>query len=475
MSENNNLVKQTLRLVSSEGIITFSANPIETLDKLPLGTYTLSFNNDINKQFFYLTPCNDLAITNNLGDIEHYVDKIKYSYLKRMEIGKGMGVLFSGFPGTGKTYTLKYATRKISEDLKLPVIIINESLPIISDFYNIMESVHAIVVIDEFEKLYPTSVDDMDSEATGYDSTPISNNNHNNRLSVDNRNYQSAFLTLLDGTSTNKNLFLLTSNGKVSKYIMARPGRVRYTFNFNKLSDVVISNFLDNKLKDINVKNEVLGIIEKLSALIPNFSFDIMETIVDEFNIYGVSDLTKRDIINNLNIGLDKRLEFTVCGLELEDGKILGEEYFSPYNIDTLDIPSYLLFTENIFLRYLKMEFKFEDFILNEYSDLYNAVVEEFNMSYKNKEDEIPTFDKYLNLGLSSLIIKDVEFLGSDKIKLHLDKPLDITKKIKTKLNYKLGFKKEVDNFTFSIKSVILRKNNITSQYELKKQFASLK
>lgn len=470
--KDNGLIKNTLSLVSTDGMITFSANPIETLQKLPLGTYSLSFNYD--KNFFFLVKCNDLSIGQNLGDIDDYVNKIKTSYLKRLEDNRGMGVLFSGFPGTGKTYTLKYTVKKIAEELQLPVIIINESLPIITDFYNIMESIHAIVVIDEFEKLYPTSANDMDSEDTGYDPTPQVRTSNGNTI-IENKNYQSAFLTLLDGTSTNKNLFLLTSNGKISKYIMARPGRVRYTFNFNKLSDVVISNFLDKKLKDKEEKPAVLNVLKKLSSLITNFSFDIMETIVDEFNIYGVSDATKKDILNNLNIGLDKKLEFTVCGLELEDGKILGKEYFSPYNFDVLDMPSYLLFTKDIPLRYLKMEFKFEEFIINEYPDYYNEVVEELKMNYNPQKEDIPTFDKYLNLGLSSLTIKEVEFLDDDRIKLHLSTPCDITKKIRTKLSSRVGFKEGVNQFNFSIKNITLSKNNLTTQFELRKADAYIK
>lgn len=337
-------------LVETDGVIKFSKGYIKTLDELPVGFYQLGYYKSFEDSYFYLQKISSFLVSDNLGDIDRYFEKIKNSYLEKVKNNKSMGVLFTGLPGTGKTYTMKYIVLKLIKDLNLPVIIINSNLPIDTDFYSIMSRIKSIIVIDEFEKIYPTTDDDIFSESSSFTHSNESNSPIVSSVNRGYENYQSAFLTLLDGTIQNSNLYLITSNGKISKYLMQRPGRLKYVFNFNKLSNSIILNYLDKKLNDLSIKEEVYSILNKIRSVLSNFSFDILETIVEEINVYGITDTTKWDILNILNIGLENRLEFSVSGLELEDGKLLSNHYFNQFNLDTLEIPSYILFTKDIYI-----------------------------------------------------------------------------------------------------------------------------
>lgn len=455
-------------LVETDGVIKFSKGYIKTLDELPVGFYQLGYYKSFEDSYFYLQKISSFLVSDNLGDIDRYFEKIKNSYLEKVKNNKSMGVLFTGLPGTGKTYTMKYIVLKLIKELNLPVIIINSNLPIDTDFYSIMSKIKSIIVIDEFEKIYPTTDDDIFSESSSFTRSNESNSPIVSSVNRGYENHQAAFLTLLDGTIQNSNLYLITSNGKISKYLMQRPGRLKYVFNFNKLSNSIILNYLDKKLNDLSIKEEVYSILNKIRSVLSNFSFDILETIVEEINVYGITDTTKWDILNILNIGLENRLEFSVSGLELEDGKLLSNHYFNQFNLDTLEIPSYILFTKDIYIKYLKVELKFEDFILEFYPDFYSEVV----IAYDSSDDKnlSNVFDKFLSLGLSGILIDNVQFLENSNIKLILKEPLDLTKKIKTKLVNKISMTKmNQSGFTFSIKSIILSKNNLTSLYETKR------
>lgn len=455
-------------LVETDGVIKFSKGYIKTLDELPVGFYQLGYYKSFEDSYFYLQKISSFLVSDNLGDIDRYFEKIKNSYLEKVKNNKSMGVLFTGLPGTGKTYTMKYIVLKLIKELNLPVIIINSNLPIDTDFYSIMSKIKSIIVIDEFEKIYPTTDDDIFSESSSFTHSNESNSPIVSSVNRGYENYQSAFLTLLDGTIQNSNLYLITSNGKISKYLMQRPGRLKYVFNFNKLSNSIILNYLDKKLNDLSIKEEVYSILNKIRSVLSNFSFDILETIVEEINVYGITDTTKWDILNILNIGLENRLEFSVSGLELEDGKLLSNHYFNQFNLDTLEIPSYILFTKDIYIKYLKVELKFEDFILEFYPDFYNEVVITYDSSDDKNSSNV--FDKFLSLGLSGILIDNVQFLENSNIKLILKEPLDLTKKIKTKLVNKISMTRmNQSGFTFSIKSIILSKNNLTSLYETKR------
>lgn len=467
--EDNKLI-----LVSAGGIIKFSKDPVEALKQLNPGTYELCFFDGYQEQFHYLQPAPSLQITKNYGEIDSYYNKVKQSWLIKQKDNKSLGVLFSGIQGTGKTFALKYIVNKLQEEMDTPVILINSNIPIDSNFYKIASSLdRCIFVLDEFEKTFPVTEDDMDSISSDIPVGVARTVRDGSSINKGHINYQTSFLTLLDGTVQNNHLWLFTSNGKVSKFLMARPGRIKYVFSFNKLDETIIQKFIDEKLIHQDKKEEVVSVIKKISTILNNFTFDILETIINEFNIFGVTDNSKNSILSSLNIGLEKSLSFSVSGLSLADGKELTEKFFSNFSFDTLEIPSYCLFGKDIYVRYMQFEFKFEDFINDFYPNLYSEVL-------VGVEDNIPalqlhgqeggrniSFDKYISIALNGITISHTEFLEDSRLKIYFKEPHELTSKISNKLKSTIGIKTVKDaDFNFDIIGLTLTKSNLNSLYE---------
>lgn len=468
------LEDKKLILVSAGGIIKFSKDPVESLKQLNPGTYELCFFNGYQEQYHYLQPAPSLQITKNYGEIDSYYNKVKQSWLIKQKDNKSLGVLFSGVQGTGKTFALKYIVNKLQEEMDVPVILINSNIPIDSNFYKITSSLdRCIFVLDEFEKTFPVTEDDMDSTSSDAPAElePVKIVSARSSINKGYTNYQTSFLTLLDGTVQNNHLWLFTSNGKVSKFLMARPGRIKYVFSFNKLDKTIIQKFIDEKLIYQDQKEEVVSIIKKISTILNNFTFDILETIINEFNIFGVTDNSKNSILSSLNIGLEKSLSFSVSGLSLADGKELTEKFFSNFSFDTFEIPSYCLFGKDIYVRYMQFQFKFEDFINDLYPNLYSEVLvgveDNIHALPLYNDDRKVSFEKYISITLNSITISHTEFLEDGRLKIYFKEPYKLTSKISNQLKSVVGMKtvKDVD-FNFDITGLTLTKSNLNSIYE---------
>ena len=90
-------------------------------------------------------------------------------------------------------------------------------------------------------------------------------------------------LSLFDGTSNGKKLFVITCNSylSLSEYLINRPGRFHFHFRFNYPSAEDITEYLQN-----NVKAEYYSEIEKVIdfALITKLNYDCLAAIVSELN-----------------------------------------------------------------------------------------------------------------------------------------------------------------------------------------------
>jgi hypothetical protein len=125
----------------------------------------------------------------------------------------------------------------------------------------------AVVVFDEFEKLY-------DREA------------------------QEAILTLFDGVYTARNkIMIITCNDKfaVQGFFHNRPGRIRYSISFEGLDADFIEEFCNEKLDDQSYLDKIIA----LAATCDEFNFDMLQSLVRELNQYG-GDL--EDAVEILNV-----------------------------------------------------------------------------------------------------------------------------------------------------------------------------
>ena len=258
--------------MNGDGTIDFDEliNPI--ID-IPLGVYIPKYD-DIRGIY--------LSRTNNFEYLKEYylLDKFEDYVIKSFnESNKSMGVLYLGLKGSGKTKR----AHKLALDSGLPVLylqdlsILNKSAwkdMVGTDIFN-----NFVIFIDEYEKKL--------EEATTV-----------------------ALLEWLDGSSNNKQLFILIgnekANNKFSNPLLDRLSRVlwRKTFGSLKESEVIE---LVNKLSIRDNKEET---IESIIS-IPVLSLDNIIQIIEITNLF--KDDSVEDVIAMLNIEFNKYDEFYIC------------------------------------------------------------------------------------------------------------------------------------------------------------------
>jgi hypothetical protein len=234
-------------------------------DVLPVGTYLL------NK---------DLATGYHLSEIEGF-SMPKRTYGKEIDRHERIintflsrpaatGVILSGEKGAGKTLLSKRISIELARQHGIPTIIINAAY-YGDDFNQFIQSITqpALIILDEFEKVY-------DNEA------------------------QNALLTVLDGTMQSKKLFVVAINDviRMNQYMLNRPGRFFYVFNYAGVSESAIREFLEDNLED---KSRIESVVS-YAQLFQNFTFDMLSAIVEEMNRYKEP---VREVLKYINVSME--------------------------------------------------------------------------------------------------------------------------------------------------------------------------
>ena len=235
------------------------------------------------------------------GDVDAKSNRVISTYSER---DTSTGVLFVGEKGSGKSLTAKYiCNQMIAKDI--PIIVIN-SPHNSNGFCEFIKKIDqdCVIFIDEFEKLYKTDDDGDESNAEG---------------GSDNANSQNKLLSLFDGVFSSKKLFILTANNKynISSFLLNRPGRVYYMFEYAGLSQAFIQEYCEDNLKNKTYINKVLGV----TSLFTTFTFDMIQGLVEEMNRF---DLPPEEAIDGLNINQPMYYDKMKFKMSLET--LTGEE-----------------------------------------------------------------------------------------------------------------------------------------------------
>lgn len=240
---------------------TFSLAPSKDalLDTLPPGVYTLeeTMAGWIFKRGEGFPPPPELV-----GDPLRRAEKILRTYQDRPN---NTGVLLSGEKGSGKSLLARLVAQGgLAQGL--PVILVNKTIPgaVLDGLFSALPS--AVVLMDEFEKVFD-------------------------------RDDQEEILSLLDGMSRSKHLFVLTVNSleRLDSHLVNRPGRIFYHFSFKGLDSSFVEEYCGKHLDNQAHREEVLAI----SSSMVSFNFDMLKALVEESNRYGESPLTA---VQDLNI-----------------------------------------------------------------------------------------------------------------------------------------------------------------------------
>ena len=277
-------------------------------DKLPAKTYTVRF---AKMSGFFLEARSDLAVKEKVYGVHpQKADKVFEAFMK---FERNLGIILSGDKGIGKSLFARILAAKAVE-YGYPVIIVDQFIPGIASYIESIEQ-EAIFLFDEFDKTFG-GVRPGDNE-----SDP-----------------QSGLLSLFDGTSQGKKLFIITCNSlyKLNDYLVNRPGRFHYHFRFEYPSSEEIKEYLTDKLgpqyiseiqKVVLFSRKVALNFDCLRAIAFELSMESsFETAIQDLNIINKKD-TAYDLTLHFNDGTIMRAKNCYFDMFSQEGVASAELY----------------------------------------------------------------------------------------------------------------------------------------------------
>ena len=239
-------------------------NAITTYDQLPPKTYRVDY--DPETRIFSLLEAHDFEIPETKIYGQH-LDKVKkvLNYMDKMN--RNLGVILSGDKGIGKSLFSKCLGLKARKK-GIPVILVNEYHEGIANFLEEIEQT-VMILFDEYDKTFDEKK----------------------------HNCQAEMLSLFDGVSAGKKLFVITCNEiqSLSQYLINRPGRFHYHFRFLYPTADEIRDYMEDKL-DKQYYDEIENVIA--FSVLMNLNYDCLRSIAFELN----NGLKFQEAINDLNI-----------------------------------------------------------------------------------------------------------------------------------------------------------------------------
>ena len=239
-------------------------NAITTYDQLPPKTYRVDY--DPETRIFSLLEAHDFEIPETKIYGQH-LDKVKKVLNSMDKMNRNLGVILSGDKGIGKSLFSKCLGLKARKK-GIPVILVNEYHEGIANFLEEIEQT-VMILFDEYDKTFDEKK----------------------------HNCLAEMLSLFDGVSAGKKLFVITCNEiqSLSQYLINRPGRFHYHFRFLYPTADEIRHYMEDKL-DKQYYDDIENVIAFSVRM--NLNYDCLRSIAFELN----NGLKFQEAINDLNI-----------------------------------------------------------------------------------------------------------------------------------------------------------------------------
>ena len=291
-----------MKIIRTADTYRIYSNDIKTYDKLPAKTFNIRF---AMQQGFFLVEIPNIKVNEKVYGIHQQKLKKVVNAFEKNE--RNLGVILSGDKGIGKSL---FAKMLIEEGINLgfPVIIVDTYYPGIASFIASIEQ-EAFVLFDEFDKTFSGK---QDEGGTAYDP-------------------QTEMLSLFDGTSQGKKLFIVTCNElrNLNGFMVNRPGRFHYHFRFDYPDADSIREYLTDKGIDNDNIEKVIG----FSGKVP-LNYDCLRAIATELTF----EPNFEDAIKDLNIVNIKNEPYDVIIVFKDGTRAKGSQNIDMFSNDEVRV-----------------------------------------------------------------------------------------------------------------------------------------
>lgn len=263
-----------MKVISTGSRFDIYNDDLKTYEQLPAQTYMVCFSKHSG---FYMETHADLDVSEKVYGV--HMDKVNKVLRSFGSFERNLGVILSGAKGIGKSL---FARTLCKEAVKkgIPVLIVDRFTPGISGYLESIEQ-EVVVLFDEFDKTF-AGIKTGENEADP----------------------QAGLLSLFDGVSGGKKLFVVTCNElrNLNEYLVNRPGRFHYHFRFDYPSPTEIREYLQDKLLGGQEK-EIEKVVSFANRV--NLNYDCLRSIAFELNAGERFDRAISDL-NIINIDAQK-------------------------------------------------------------------------------------------------------------------------------------------------------------------------
>lgn len=287
-----------MKIVHSGNIFQVYDDDLKAYDELPVGVYTLHCSQQMG---WYMKSRDELEVKEKkiYGNHQIKVEKVLHTY---DEFNRNLGIILSGNKGIGKSLFTRLLAIEANKK-GLPVLMIEKYIPGLAGYIQNIDQ-EIMVMFDEYDKTFG------DVNAPDGAADP-----------------QTELLSVFDGTSTGKKLFVITCNetNKISSYLVNRPGRFHYHFRFENPDSSEVKEYLQDNITDKDNWQYIDAIVAFASRV--GLNYDCLRSIAFEIN-HGESF---EDAIKDLNIVNAETPRYQIS-IVYKDGTIAHNRY--PMQID---------------------------------------------------------------------------------------------------------------------------------------------